>query len=252
MNIRHYRNPPIAEAICEVELAPGDDKWNISYPWLFYEKIKNTYTGTPREQKLLRLESSPKKSLEKDTPPPRILEQQSKTQFPLEDDTGLVAVAPYLLSAHVKEPYPGWDVFRARIAEAIKEYLIITKLNGIRRVGLRYVNKIMIPEPRPNLADYFTTPPALILDGLPVDNFHNHNEYIYQDEPIRVVLNFARAESPPEVSAYLLDIDLIWQWPAEPLPIESTMNRIDELRRRERIVFEKLITDRSRGLFDAT
>ena len=58
--------------------------------------------------------------------------------------------------------------------------------------------------------------------------------------------------APPAVSAYLLDIDLVWQWPAEPLSIESTMVKIDELRRRERIIFERLITDRARGLFDAT
>lgn len=252
MNVHQYQTPPIVEAICEVEFAPADAEWNISYPWLFYEKIKNTYTGIPKEQKLVRLESPPAGPLGKDTSPLAGLVEQSKTQFSLADDTGLVAVGPNVLSAHVTQPYPGWDIFRARIAEALKAYLSIANPNGIRRIGLRYINKVTISEPQPDLANYFSTPPAHILDELVIDNFLSRNEYIYQDEPIRVVLTVARAESPPEVSAYVLDIDLIWQWPAEPLPIESTMNRIDELRRRERVVFERLITDRSRELFDAT
>lgn len=250
MSVHQYSNPPILEAVCEVGFVPADE-WNISYPWLFYEKVKSIYTGAPKEQKLVRLESPSTGLPEKESSPFTVVEQ-SKIQFPLADDTALVAVGPNVLSMHVKQPYPGWDVFRGRVAEAIKEYKGIANPTGVRKVGLRYINQVTIPEPQPNLADYFTIPPANVLpEELTTDNFLARNEYIYQDEPIRVVLNFARTESPPKVSTYLLDIDLVWQWPAEPLPIEVVMNKIDELRRRERIIFERLITDQSRGLFDA-
>ena len=136
--------------------------------------------------------------------------------------------------------------------EALKEYTSITHPIGIRKIGLRYINQVTISEPQPNVADYFSAPPSNVLpDELVIDNFLSRNEYAYQDEPIRVVLNFARTESPSKVSTYLLDIDLVWLWPAEPLPLESVMSKIDELRRRERIIFERLITNRSRELFDA-
>lgn len=251
MSTHQYRNPPILEAVCEIEFAPTDNEWNISYPWLFYEKVKGVYTGAPKEQKLVRLEPPPTGSLRKEDSPFTVVEQ-SKTLFPLADDTGLVAVGPNVLSAHVKQPYPGWAIFRNRIADALKEYISIANPTGIRKIGLRYINQVTISEPQPNVADYFSTPPANVLpDELVIDNFLSRNEYIYQDEPIRVVINFARAESPSKMSAYLLDIDLVWQWPADPLPIESVMNKVDELRRRERVIFERLITDQSRGLFDA-
>ena len=252
MSAHQYRNPPILEAVCEIEFAPTDDEWNISYPWLFYEKVKSIYTGAPREQKLVRLEPPPKGLPQKDASPFTVIEQ-SKVQFPLADDTGLVAVGPNVFSAHVKQPYPGWNIFRSRIAEALKAYISVANPSGVRKIGLRYINQITIPVPQSNVADYFSVPPANVLpDELVIDNFLSRNEYIYQDEPIRVVLNFARTEAPPTESAYLLDIDLVWQWPAETLPIASAMNKIDELRRRERIVFERLITNKTRGLFDAT
>lgn len=253
MSTHQYRNPPILEAVCEIEFAPSVNEWNISYPWLFYEKVKGVYTGAPKEQKLVRLEPSPTGSLGKDTSPFTVVEQ-SKTLFPLADDTGLVAVGPNVLSAHVKQPYPGWIIYRTRVADALKEYASIANPTGIRKIGLRYINQVTIPEPQPSsVADYFSTPPANVLpDELVIDNFLSRNEYIYQDEPIRAVINFARAESSSKgKSAYLLDIDLVWQWPADPLPIESVMNKVDELRRRERVIFERLITDKSRRLFDA-
>ncbi|MDP1996238.1 MAG: TIGR04255 family protein [Gallionella sp.] len=251
MAAHQYRNPPILEAVCEVSFAPATDEWNISYPWLFYEKVKNIYTGAPKEQKLVRLDSSPPGLLEKEVSPFTVVEQ-SKIQFPLADDTALIAVGPNVLSAHVKRPYPGWDIFKGRIAEALKEYIGVASPTGIRKIGLRYINQVTIPDPQPNVANYFTIPPPNVLpEELVTDNFLSRNEYIYQDEPIRVVLNFARTEAPPTVSAYLLDIDLVWQWPAEPLPIASVMNKVDELRRRERVIFERLITDQSRELFDA-
>lgn len=251
MSTHQYRNPPILEAVCEIEFAPTDNEWNISYPWLFYDKVKGVYSGAPKEQKLVRLEPPPTGSLRKEGSPFTVVEQ-SKTLFPLADDTGLVAVGPNVLSAHVKQPYPGWIIFRNRIADALKEYISIANPTGIRKIGLRYINQVTISEPQPNVAEYFSTPPANVLpDELVIDNFLSRNEYIYQDEPIRVVINFARAESSSKESAYLLDIDLVWQWPADPLPIESVMNKVDELRRRERVIFERLITDQSRSLFDA-
>ncbi len=251
MSVHQYQNPPILEAVCEIGFAPADDEWNISYPWLFYEKVKGVYAGAPKEQKLVRLEPPPTEVSGKEESPFTVVEQ-SRTLFPLANDTGLIAVGPNVLSVHVRRPYPGWSIFRARIVEALKEYTSITHPIGIRKIGLRYINQVTISEPQPNVADYFSTPPANVLpDELAIDNFQSRNEYVYQDEPIRVVLNFARTESPSKVSTYLLDIDLVWLWPAEPLLIDSVMSKIDELRRRERIIFERLITNRSRELFDA-
>lgn len=46
---RQYRNLPIEEAVCEFRFAPGS-AWNLTVPGLFYEKIKDFYTGELDEQ----------------------------------------------------------------------------------------------------------------------------------------------------------------------------------------------------------
>jgi len=243
MSIHQYRNPPIMEAVCELRFAPSSD-WDLSYPWIFYEKIKSTYVGKPREQKLISLEPTASGS-------PTVIEQ-SKIQFPMEGDTGLLAIGPDVLSAHVNRPYPGWDIFRSRIENALNDYVGVANPIGLRQIGLRYINQVVIPGTQINVADFFTFPPANVLPSeCSVDNFTCRNEYIYRDEPIRFALAFARAEAPAGMSAYLLDVDMIWQWPAEPLSIELAMNKVDELRRRERIIFEGLITNHARRIFDA-
>ena len=164
------------EAVCELRFAPERD-WDLSYPWIFYEKIKSTYVGKPREQKLISLEPTA-------TGSPTVIEQ-SKIQFPMEGDAGLLAIGPDVLSAHVKSPYPGWDVFRSRIESAIKEYVAVASPIGLRQIGLRYINQVIIPGDKINVADYFTFPPANILPSeCSVDNFICRNEYIYKDEPI--------------------------------------------------------------------
>lgn len=250
MTAHQYRNPPIVEAVCELGFSSAS-AWNLSYPWLFHEKIKHVYAGLPREQKLVGLEQSTQIVEPQERTPFKVVEQ-SKIQFPLENGTGLVAVGPNLISSHVYKPYPGWDVFRARFEEALRKYIEVANPDGVRRIGLRYINQLIIPGVQLDVASYFTIPPAGLTDDCTVDNFLSRNEYIYKDEPIRAILNFARGEAPEGSSAYLLDIDMVWQWPSEPLPLDSVMNKIDELRRRERVIFEHLITDKTRGLFDAS
>lgn len=251
MNKHQYRNPPIQEAVCEFRFAPGGD-WSLSYPWVFYEKIKETYMGKPREQKLVTLEPAPPGIGGTDRSPFTVIEQ-SRTQFSMEDNSGLVSIGPDVLSVSILRPYPGWDIFRGRIASALSNYISVAAPSGIRRIGLRYINQITVPGSQVTVADYFNYPPANVLPKeCIVDNFMNRNEYIYLDEPIRATQTFARAEAPADISAFLLDIDLTWQWPAEPLSIDTAMSKVDELRRRERFVFEGMVTDRARGVFDVT
>ncbi|MEH2362987.1 hypothetical protein [Nostoc sp.] len=55
MTRRQYSNPPIEEAICEFRFAPGQ-VWNFTIPGLFYEKVRDLYTGEPQQQNLITTE----------------------------------------------------------------------------------------------------------------------------------------------------------------------------------------------------
>ena len=144
----------------------------------------------------------------------------------------------------------GWDEFRPRILKALNAYWDVAQPRSVSRIGIRYINKILIPHATIRLADYirFSLPQV---SGLPqqVDNFLIRVEYAYS-EAIRLVLTQGLAEAPSDHVAVMLDIDLIWQG-TEPLKQDNAMQKAVELRDLERTAFEALITDQARELFDA-
>jgi uncharacterized protein (TIGR04255 family) len=81
--------------------------------------------------------------------------------------------------------------------------------------------------------------------------FFNRKEAEYLDKPIRVVVTFADMEPrTPDNSAYLLDIDIIWITNDSPIPLDEIETVMEDLKVRHRQVFESLVTDESRRLFD--
>lgn len=252
MTRRIYKNPPIEEALCEIHFASTRD-WDMTIPFLFREKIKHLYSGKTREQNLLRA------GLQADLSgmaPTLMLEQGfGKIQFLSEDEKQIVGVGKNLISVHVIRPYPGWEHFEQRILEVLGAYIDAVHPSGVTKLGLRYINKIEIKASGPiDLAKYFVSPPwgPTELAGKLV-NFIDRHEYVYNDNPITAVMTFGSVQAPKDVQAFLLDIDLIWQWTAEPLPPPTEiMQKINDLRTRERVLFESLITDVTREVFDAT
>lgn len=85
-----------------------------------------------------------------------------------------------------------------------------------------------------------------------VDGLSNHLlnlmsqvEYAYEDN-VRLVLSQGKVEN-----GFILDIDVIWEGD-DALVRQDTDAKIDNLRDRERQVFEAVITDKARELFNAS
>ena len=73
------------------------------------------------------------------------------------------------------------------------------------------------------------------------------------DDQIKIITTFASLELPKSDEpkfAFLLDIDMVWQFENEPAPLDQLIERVEDLRIRERNIFELLIKDPSRELFD--
>jgi uncharacterized protein (TIGR04255 family) len=66
------------------------------------------------------------------------------------------------------------------------------------------------------------------------------------------VVTFADMEPrSPDQSAFLLDIDIISISTDAPIPLSEIEGVLEDMKVRHRQVFESLITDESRRLFDA-
>jgi uncharacterized protein (TIGR04255 family) len=253
MERRKYRKPPIEEAVCDLQFAPGTD-WDPTMPGRIYEKLRGTYNEKPRQQQVI--EAQLQGAAADGSPSVSLQHRFGKTRVQLLADGGtkIVGVGADQLSIHILRPYSDWEAFRPRISEALRAYQEVAEPEGISRVGLRYINRISLEGATPDLAKYFTIPPSFPEADPPTRMlaFFNRKEAEFLDKPIRIVVTFADMEPrTPDHSAYLLDIDIIWITTDSLIGMGEIEAVLEDMKVRHRQVFESLITDESRRLFDA-
>ena len=251
---RRYSNPPIEEALCEFRFGPGQE-WDLTIPGKLQAEFGDEYTGKSRQQRVVELGLE---SQEGRPPNVRYGEGLARVQLLSKDGTRLVGVGPDVLSIHMLRPYQaedsstctGWEEFRTRIAAALDGYFRVAEPVGVSRIGIRYINKIVVPKKTVRVEHYLRC--ALPdVKGLPdrMNSFVSRVDYAYEDG-VRLVLSQASIEAPSTHVGFLLDLDVIWEH-NEPATRDSALIKVDDLRDRERVAFEAVITDMTRGLFDA-
>jgi uncharacterized protein (TIGR04255 family) len=247
---RQYRHPPIEEALCEFHYASGPEE-EFGWPLKFYERIKDVYSGKPREQQIsqagFQVTQQPGWSHL------AVKQFPYKTLFPTQDERELVGIGSDVLSIHVVRPYPGWNHFRQRIEKVRLEFEDVVRPTGIRQIALRYINRVVLPEISFDLSKYFTFYPA-ITDMPPgkMVSFFIRTQSLYDDKPIRLTCTFTDlGVKTSGQTAFILDFELVQEWVSEPLALHEVMVQVDELRVRERAAFEDLITDQTREVFNA-
>ncbi len=251
MERHRYKRPPIEEAVCDIQFAPGTD-WDPTLPGLLFGKLKTTYNEKPRQQQVVEAQvQSPGAEGSPSTLEHRF--GKMRVQLLAENGTRIVGVSQDQLSVHMLRPYTKWEDFQPRIMKAIDAYREIAKPEGVTRLGLRYINRIVFSEREPMLENYFTIPPKFPVVQPPtrILAFFNRKESEFLDKPIRIVVTFADIEpKPSEGASYLLDLDIIWIRAEEPISFEELPDVMDDMKNRHRDVFESLITDKTRKMFD--
>ena len=249
---RRYKNPPIDEAICEFRFEPSQD-WDPTIPGKLHVELPEEYSGKPQEQRALGLEwNAQERQMSYN-------EGLARVQLATEDGTRKVGVGPDVLSVHMLRPYhsphlsdtSGWGEFRQRIKQALDSLWRVVQPVGVRRVGLRYINKVFIPQRMVIINEYLNSALPQV-NGLPPspNGFVSRAEYTYPDG-IRLILSQGTIEAPENHSGYLLDLDVIWENPVY-VTREEALAKAGDLRAREREIFESVITDKARELFDGS
>lgn len=245
-----YRNPPIIEAVCEFHFVSGLD-WDPTLPGKLHTELADDYPGKPRNQKSIELGVH----LQESSPPHFLFgEGSGKVQLITENEKRIVGIGRDVLSIHMLRPYQdlpdsekiGWDEFRPRISKALSAYWNVAQPQGVKRVGVKYINKLVVSKEVTVVNEYLKCALPEV-DGLPnhLVNFMSRVEYAYTDG-VKLALSQGTVED-----GFILDIDVIME-SQEVLGRQDTDTLIDDLRVREREVFEAVITDKARGLFNAS
>ena len=251
---RRYRNPPIDEAVCEFRFGSSPD-WDLTIPGKLHAALASDYSGKPRNQTVIdvgvEISSGEPANL-------RYGQRLAKVLLFAADGRRAVGVGADVLSIHMLRPYQdpehpqngGWDEFRPKIARALRQYWRVADPIGVCRISMRYINRIVVPGPISQVDSYLHCAVPTV-SGLPesVQTYTSRVAYEYEDGT-RLVLIHGSISPPSDDVGFLLDIDVIWET-ADQLTQPESLQRVDVLRDLERKVFETVITDKAREIFDA-
>lgn len=249
MTADQYKNPPIDEAVCEFTFETNPETDFFTLPGKLHTLLKAEYSGKPREQPLHSIianQAAPQPNLSLQT-------ELFRIQLPTADGKKLISIGRETLAVNILRPYTGWDEdFSGRVEVALKAYYQVAMPAGVRRIGVRYINRIVVPQPAAMPKDYFTNadPEDKVISGS-MTAFMKRLEYAIAG-PAKIVLTHATlVPKDPKTTEFLLDIDAIWD--SAPLTDQAEiLKKAADLHDKEGIVFEALITDEARKLFNAS
>jgi uncharacterized protein (TIGR04255 family) len=245
-----YKNAPIIEALCEFTFVPmtAPEGHFFMLPGLLKAELGADYPGSPREQRL--------QSVMLPAGQTNITVQDSlfRIQMPTGDGTRLLSIGPNTLSVSMLKPYgeDGWEgEFLPRITKALKAYKKVAKPASVSRIGVRYINQIQIPVADANVENYIVLKDSApgLLKANPI-SFVRRQEYVKEDTT-KIIITYAKTiPATSNHTGVLLDIDTIWD--SKPISEEKDIiKKVKDLHRLEGAVFEALITDSARELFNA-
>jgi uncharacterized protein (TIGR04255 family) len=156
----------------------------------------------------------------------------------------------------VRAPYDRWETFRDEAHRLWDMYRSITKPVSVTRVGVRYINRIDIPEaPALQIERYVRIYPEVSLDlpyeGL-MSNFFMQLQMWQEDLRCMLIVNESPTAPPnPNITSILLDFDLFREQFQEPWSADEDSTVwafLEQLHDRKNEVFEASITERTRRL----
>lgn len=241
---RKYRNPPIIEVLCEFQFISGQP-WDMTIPGLLYEKIKGEFPEKQQKSNF-GIVFIPKEEVIEQK-----VEVTQRIQFFNKDRTALIQLGPDLLTINHLKPYPTWEIFKPLIFDNLKIYQKIAKPTGMRRIGLRYINKINFDKTKIELSDYFNYYP-FIPEKLPQthETFNVRTEIPYEDGHDRLIL--ALTSAIPEKKGGLsvwFDLNYVMSKP-EDIAIEKVSDWVEKAHAVIEDAFEACVTDKSRNIFE--
>jgi len=218
-------------------------------PSKIYESLKDEYPEKPQpvvESGLQFVGAAAEQQL-------KIESVASKIRFTAEGGHFGVTIGEKVVYVHVIGDYCGWEEFRRRISNAVDAFIAATGATSVERIGVRYINRIVLDVGTFPLSKYFTSPPsAPVGEFVGIKTFFQRLEVEFADSPSTLICTFGTAEeSDPTKVAIVLDLDVVRTWTnEEPLTIAELSQAVEYLRALERDAFESLITDDLRKRFD--
>ena len=248
---RQYTNSPIHEAVCEFRFPPGPDTWNLAFPGLIYNELKESFPRRIQQEQPQQVFSfsfgNPQQLLGGLHPGDP---SQSLGFWKEDKEDGAITISPNQIGISNYRPYPGWEQFHSTIKQAYDAYLRIAEPRLLDRVGLRYINVIEFEAEPISLPEFFYYFPNFG-PSLPRlnQNLRMSVDFSYHDnrDIARLQLAIVPGENPNPI-AVSLDIDYFFVIPGS-VQFEDIEEWLSQAHAAIGSLFEGSITDRARAMF---
>jgi uncharacterized protein (TIGR04255 family) len=206
----------------------------------------------PSQQQLLQANLAPASGV---VTPNLSLVQNERVVFLTDDGAARLSVGPENIGIHRARPYISFEKeLLPRIREQLPEVVeVLDAEPAFIKVAIRYVNRIIVDRGRFDLEEYFThwgTASALPepFEG-DIGGFFYRISGSRTERPDVLLLTFASVEAPKDKAGFILDIDITRQFTSGVGSDEAIAELLD-LKNLENSIFESLITDKCRVLFE--
>ncbi len=242
---RRYRKPPVAEALCEVVFAGSE--WDQTVPGRMFERIRDRF---PMKEEVGQF------TVEIRGPHPgpsaEFRPDEPRLRFARGDRSQIVQIGRDLVVVNQLPPYAGFERWRPLVPEMVGIYRELARPTRIERIGVRYINRVVIPAVRFNMETYFRIYPML-----PVELGDEHGRFLLRMEvPAKiggheflVTISSAPPPVPEGATAILLDLYDVTRFRDGEI-FDSVTTRLAEAHDNVVAAFENAITDSARALFE--
>jgi uncharacterized protein (TIGR04255 family) len=240
-----FPKAPIVEAVLDIQVEPAEGM-NMEQIGTFFDHVKGRYP-----EKELRAKGSAVI---------RISPQRPSMDEPSVQPVGYLYRSPEgkkAVQARIDgytfnkfNPYSNWGAFSIEARELWQHYVETAKPNRLKRLALRYINRVEIPLPIRDFKDYLLTIPE-IAPNLPQALAHFIMRLVVPNPEIEAtaVINVVM-ERPldTQMLPIIFDID-VFKITNHPGNSEEIWHDFDQLRIFKNEIFFNSITDKAKELF---
>jgi uncharacterized protein (TIGR04255 family) len=238
-----YKNPPLIEALCEVYFSETQN--DLTLFGKFEDSVREDYPEK-RELKNIGFEEnfSPENFHSKQ------IDNGLMMRFSKSDNSELIQITQNLLTFNKLKPYAGYEDFKSNFSNVFDKYLGLSKPKYSERIGVRYIDRVVIDESDFRLQDYFNFSFNFADEEFGFINAFSIDVQITPKHNIhRLLFSLKSIQSTEEGKLEFL-LDMYDTFEAHKIVDKDfILNTLDEAHENVEHLFEGVITEKTRELF---
>ncbi len=151
-----YANAPIVESVLDIQVEPSEGV-TLEKIETFHDHVKDRFPKIEKRARSMAQIRISEQGSSLDSPPVNIVGFRYSSII----EKKIVQAGLYGFSLNKLKPYESWETFSSEAHELWDLYTKIAQPAKIRRIALRYINRIEIPLPISDFKEYILTIPEI-------------------------------------------------------------------------------------------